>query len=238
MTRTCPDCGSAVEYASRTALVLEGSCSGCGHVLTVMQNLPDGTPAPAGDGADASSGKGRASARGEAGGWSGPRPTCVTCGAAMTFHAAGEGIQGVCSGCGLASGYVPEGSSGPESRPRRPPRFEPSGEDRGGFGPARARPCRECGGPLRFSTAPDGTISGECGSCGNRFTLPPRRDGPGGRGDSGGRRFDRGSGPRFGRGGPPRRYGRPSGAGFRPRERREDRDDEGDERPRRRPRRE
>ena len=41
----------------------------------------------------------------------------------------------------------------------------------------RARPCRECGAPLRFSTGPDGAISGECDACGNKFTLPPKREG-------------------------------------------------------------
>lgn len=238
MTRTCPHCGSAVDYGTRNAVVLEGSCTGCGHAITVLQSLGEGETSPEATGAQGRPEPGRASEGAEASGWSGPRPTCGTCGATLTFHSAGAGIQGVCSGCGLTSGYFPQESVRPEFRGGRPPRGEARSEERGEGGPSRARPCRECGGPLRFSTAPDGTISAECGSCGNRFTLPPRRDSPGGRGDRGGRGFDRGGGPRFGRGGPPRRYGRPSGGAFRPRERREDRDQDSDDRPRRRPRRE
>lgn len=237
MTRTCPDCGSPVDYVSRTARVLEGSCSGCGHTITVLENLAGGaTPSPASE-EEGMAPEGRPAPHLEGTGWSGPLLTCGACGAGMTLHRDGERVQAVCSGCGRTSGYVLEGPSAPELRPRRPPRLAPSDEGRGGFGPSRARPCRECGGPLRFSTAPDGTISGECDQCGNRFTLPPRRDSFPGRRERGGGRFDRGSGPRFGRGGPPRRFGQPPGARYRPAGRRADRDDEEEDRPRRRPRR-
>jgi hypothetical protein len=237
MTRTCPDCGSPVDYASRTAVVLEGSCSGCGHVITVVQGAPGHSgPAPGGPVIAAGAEGGPAGAVEESG-WSGPRPACTSCGEPITFHLAGPGVQGVCSGCGRASGYLPEGTAPPEFRPRREPRFEGPSGGREGYPAARARPCRECGGPLRFSTGADGTISGECAQCGNRFSLPPRRESSGGRG-GGGRRFDRGPGPRFGRGGPPRRYGGPPRNSYGGRERREGREDDEEDRPRRRPRRE
>ncbi len=238
MTRTCPDCGSPVDYASRTEVVLEGACAGCGHTITVLQHPGAGGPPGTGVRIDGPTEREEGVAPVEATGWAGPRPACEGCGAPLTFRVAGVGVQGFCSSCGLTSEFHPERVPAREPRSRRPPRFEPAAEGRGGYGPTRtARPCRECGGPLRFSTAPDGTISGECDQCGNRFTLPPRRDSPPGRRE-GDRRFDRGTASRFGRRGPPRRYGRAPGAGYRPREGRRDRDGDEDDRPRRRPRRE
>jgi hypothetical protein len=239
MPRTCPDCGTSVEYSTRTAYVLNGSCGQCGLVLTVLEDAP-GTPsgAPPVGTTIGSSPRGSASR--------GNEPPCPACGAPLGFHASSSGgIEGTCTGCGASSEYVPAGSAAREDAPmrgRRPERPSFSGGGGGGSFPSQARPCRECGGPLRFSTTPDGTVAGECGSCGNKFVLPPRRDGDGGGRGGGGRRFDRGSGPRFGGGGGrrdgPPRYGRPPGGPgrFRPREDRGGDSDE--ERPRRRPRRE
>jgi ribosomal protein S27AE len=230
MARTCPDCGTAVEYSTHTAYVLNGTCGQCGLVLTVMQDAPGSASAPAGPPTDRAPGEARP-ARGS-------EPPCPACGSALAFQvSSGGGIEATCSGCGATAQYVPVGAERHGEFPvgrRRPERPSDSGP---GFGPSRARPCRECGGPLRFTTTPDGTVSGECESCGNRFVLPPRRDGDGGRGGGGGRRFDRNGGPRYGGGGGGgRRYGRPPPGRFRPRERRDD--DSEDERPRRRPRRE
>ncbi len=240
MARTCPDCGTAMEYDARTTTVLTGTCGGCGHQLTVLQ--AGGAPGP--DGAASAP-----EATGDSGSES-PRswktaspavsgPPCQACGAALTFRSTGgPGIEASCTGCGAISSYVPAGMAPREFPRRAAPRDERSDESGPGFRSSNARPCRECGGPLRFSTAPDGTISGECGSCGNRFTLPPRREFDGGRGGGGGaRRFERGP-PRgkFGGRGGSRPYGRPPGAGFRRRESSDDGD--GDERPKRRPRRE
>jgi hypothetical protein len=225
MTRTCPDCGTPMEYDTRTTTVLMGTCGGCGHQLMVLQN--GGMPAGGPEGAMPSPTEGVASPP--------EGPPCPACGAALTFRSAGgPRMEATCTGCGAVTAYVPAGSA-PREFPRRegprPGRFDDSGP---GFRSSNARPCRECGGPLRFTTAPDGTISGECTSCGNRFILPPRRDFEGGRG--GGRRFDRGPprGKYAGRSGP-RSYGRPPARGFR---RREERDEDEDDRPRRRPRRE
>ena len=227
MARTCPDCGTSVEYSTRTAYVLNGTCGQCGLVLTVLQDAP-GTPA----GPPAVS----------AGVPSGPGPTahgsavpCPACGEGLTFRSGpAGGVEATCTGCGANASFVPAGSAPRGEFPtgrRRPERPSESGA---GFPASRARPCRECGGPLRFSTNPDGTVAAECGQCGNRFVLPPRRDSDGGRGD--GRRFERGPRPPYRGSGGPRSYGRASGGRFRPRE---DRDDDAeDERPRRRPRRE
>jgi len=238
MARTCPDCGTAMEYDARPATMLTGTCGGCGHQLTVLQ---DGV-APSSDGgptgADSTATGGPDAPRS----WKTATPTvvgppCQACGAPLAFRSSGgPGVEATCSGCGAVSSYVPAGTA-PREMPRRgPPRPERSDDSGPGFRSPNARPCRECGGPLRFTTAPDGTISGECGSCGNRFTLPPRREFDGGRG-GGGRRFERGP-PRgkFGGRGGSRPFSRPPGGGFRRRESRDD--DDGDERPRRRPRRE
>jgi hypothetical protein len=240
-----------MEYDARPATVLMGSCGSCGHQLTILQgggeSSADGgvSPPDPSHGADA----------GTLHAWKATAPAvdgppCPACGEALTFRSGGgPNIEATCSGCGATSSYVPAGMAPREfsrrepprpERSERPARFERSDDSEPGFRNANARPCRECGGALRFSTAPDGTISGECGSCGNRFTLPPRRDfGGGDRG--GGRRFEQRAGPprgKFGGHVGSRPYGRPpgGGGGFRRREGGEDRD--GDDRPRRRPRRE
>lgn len=209
MPRTCPDCGTSVEYSTRTAYVLNGTCGQCGLVLTVVQDAP-GTPSgapPAGTTTARPAGDTTAH---------GTEPPCPACGSALTFRSGSAGgIEATCAGCGANATYVPAGSAprgefAPERR--RPERSSGPG---GGFPSSNARPCRECGGPLRFSTNPDGTVAAECGQCGNRFVLPPRRDSDGG---GGGRRFDRGSRPPFRGSGSPRSYaGRPSGGRFRPR---------------------
>lgn len=237
MTRMCPDCGSPVEYTTRTAVILEGSCSGCGHSMTVVQGVagpPGATPAEIGTGGAAEGERGDTA--GESG-WTGPRPACATCGSPLTFRVAGTALEGICSSCGRTSEFLPRGASPREFRTRPGPRFEGPARGRQDFGPARARPCRECGGPLQFSTAPDGTITGECAQCGNRFSLPPRGEPRGPRG-AGGRRFDRGQGARFEGGRTPRRYGRPTGGRYGGRPRGEGRYEEDEDRPRRRPRRE
>jgi len=221
-----------MEYDARTTTVLTGTCGGCGHQLTVLQEGAGPAPTEPGTagGPDAAR-SWKTAAPATAG------PPCQACGAPLTFRSSGgPGVEATCTGCGAVSSYVPAGMA-PREFPRRgAPRPERSDDSGPGFRPSNARPCRECGGPLRFTTAPDGTISGECGSCGNRFTLPPRRESDGGRG-GGARRFERGP-PRgkFGGRGGSRPYGRPPGGGFGRRQSRDDGDE--DERPRRRPRRE
>jgi len=241
MARTCPGCGTSAEFTERTALVLEGDCPSCGRTLMVV---------PAG--AAAASGASPTDRPEElAGPASAPRvqdgPACSVCGSTLEIKVLSEAsLEASCPSCETVSTYTlqtPGEPERPRGRPARGPRFEriPEGDDR----PSRARPCRECGGPLRFTTDPDGNVTGECGSCGNRFTLPPRRE-FGGSGDrrSGGPRRGDGGRPRYGRPGPwtgssgrPRSF-RPGGRPFRRAPERDDGDDAGrDDRRRRRPRR-
>ncbi|MFZ0698577.1 MAG: hypothetical protein WAN74_00030 [Thermoplasmata archaeon] len=242
MTQTCPECGTPVEYVERAAQVLTGSCTDCGHAFTILQGSSADAPNLPPRGArvalrpDTEEGS-------EVGG---DRPKCEDCGSTLSFRASPSGgVEGICPGCQSKFGYTPAGAE-MESAPRmRPPRGRPSPGRDSDFEAPRTRPCRECGGPLRFSTNPDGTVAGECGSCGNKFTLPPRRDDEGGRGErGGGRPFNRNFAPRSGgrgggryspgggRGGP-RRFDSPRGP---PRGRDGDRgDDRDDYRKRRRP---
>ena len=197
----------------------------------------------------------------------GSMPThCPLCGSEAEYaETAGPVALGRCAGCGgvftvitglsgtLAPGATPEpngdsatvaapdGDRPEPMRARRPdgPRWTNRDDSRGPPRDApRSRPCRECGGQLTFSTGPDGAIVGECASCGNRFSLPPRRDGDRGGyggGGYGGRSYSgRRPGFRPGGGGRPP-WGRSGGGGGRPFNRRPRSDgDEGDRRPRRR----
>jgi hypothetical protein len=249
MEASCPDCGGSAALAARTSRVFTGTCGGCGHTFMVVQDAPVEGQGSVSEGADEPTGGPRAGAAtpgGMAAG-SGEGPGCGKCGAALTLRASSDAsIQGSCVSCGATFSYE-------LARPEFPPsagggRREHARPERGpGFGPSRARPCRECGAPLRFSTGPDGTVTGECTSCGNRFTLPQRRE------------FDRGGGPRDRRAGPgggfsPRGRGPPSwqrrreGGGrpnfrsspsvYRRTPRRDDDEDDDGDRRRRRPRRE
>ena len=158
-------------------------------------------------------------------------PECDECGSPLSVREGKAGTLEVsCSECETTTVYIPKRESG------RPGRAE---ESRGRFsseGP-RSRPCRQCGAPLRFSTGDDGSIVGECDSCGNRFTLPPRsdrgRNGGGFRGRPGSGGRDYRSGPRgrpYYRGG----GGDRAGPSYRRRDRRGPPRDDDDRRKRRR----
>jgi hypothetical protein len=185
-----------MEFEVHPASVLLGTCADCGHAFTLVEGTA--TPAPR----VAPPGSEPAAAGAEGAGEAGDedRLTCGACGSTLKFRERGDsGIQSVCPGCHATENYVAASSvrAPPRERFERPRRFEGRGE---GFeAPRTARPCRECGGPLAFSTNPDGTVEGVCQACGNRFTLPPRRDD--GRPSDGrrGPRFDRGGGSRYGR---------------------------------------
>ncbi|HXY46407.1 MAG TPA: hypothetical protein VEG66_03060 [Thermoplasmata archaeon] len=111
-------------------------------------------------------------------------PECEECGSPLTFRAGHRGsIEATCDECETTTLYVPKPEH-PRPDRGRAPRFDEE--------VPRSRPCRRCGAPLRFSTGEDGLLVGECESCGNRFTLPPRPDRGRGRGFTGPRRYDRG----------------------------------------------
>ncbi len=225
METVCLDCGTEVEVDERPTRLFAGECSGCGKPVTVLQAAPVG-PAPAPAAGAPAEGKDEAD-----GGEARPAgPPCGSCGAPLLLAAGPEGsVQGSCDDCGATFAFLLEGP------PRRPRSFErgPRGP-RDDAGPPRSRPCRECGGPLTFSTDAEGQVTGSCASCGNTFTLPPRRSfGPGPPRGRGPRRFDgpRGPGGRSRgpwRGGAERRgrFDRPrSGYGRRDRDDREGDDD-------------
>lgn len=218
-----------MEFTSQPAQMLTGACPGCGHSFTLLE----GVVAP-GRRADSTADEPVGSVAGPSIATALAGPPCSVCGAALTVTASAGGLDAVCSGCSSTFQFVLRSDAEPPPR-RAPSRGSFRNEDQGGYGAPRARPCRECGGPLQFTTSPEGLVTGTCASCGNRFTLPPRRDD---RGPSrGGRPGGRGgyaprprSGGGWGRGGertgPPRYGSRPSS--FRRREsRRDDDEDEG-----------
>lgn len=220
MTETCSGCGAEIEFEIRAAEVRRASCGACGQGTENLRILPSGQPAPEG-----------AAASGTTEGAAPPPAaftiSCPECEGRMTLRIASPDLlEAKCGSCATIAAFARRGDadeeeeeeeerSAPAARPRAWSRPSPGGGFRSDA--PRARPCRECGGELRFATQPDGMVRGECSSCGNSFVLPPRsRDGEG-RGRPPGRGFGRDSRPRFGGGGgggfDPRRggRGRPSG---------------------------
>lgn len=235
MPNTCPDCGTQVEFSASTARVLHGDCTGCGHAFTIFEGAP---PLPAGQAA-AEPGEETPEVEG---------PECESCGGPLTFRATSDTtLEATCAACNSQLRYTLATAPTEEEPPRRPRRFDSPREDRDRSDRPPSRPCRECGGALRFTTTPEGLVTGECTQCGNRFTLPPRREGGGRdsrppfrRSGGGGYRPRYGGGGGYSRGGgrsgPPRAGG--GGRSYRPRDSRRDDDDDDSDRRRRRPRRE
>jgi DNA-directed RNA polymerase subunit M/transcription elongation factor TFIIS len=193
---TCPGCGEEVAYEAQETRVLTGTCSGCHRVTTLVEGpLPLGTP-PSGV---ASPGPPAAAAA--------TGPECAECGSVLSISAREDGLLEVsCSECETTTTFVPQGSEAPERPRERSGGFDRPRRRSGPMDAApNARPCRQCGAPLTFTTDDAGTLTGECASCGNRFTLPPRRE------ERFGRTGDRrgGGGGYAGRG--PPRYGRSPG---------------------------
>ncbi len=243
MGSSCPGCGAVDGLTSRAVRAVHETCAACGRSFTVIEPAVEPTPSELEEIEAAPRHAGGGKATGE--GSSAPSgPPCRQCGAPLALRSwAEEGVEAQCPSCGANVRY----RTMPPFRGPRGPSPGGYGERGGGgrFAPPQSRPCRECGGPLTFSTDEEGVVTGSCAQCGNRFTLPPRTGGgrPGGpRGRSG--RFSGGfsrgfSRPRnrFGddeerperRRGPPRRT-------FRPRERagREESTDYGERRRRKR----
>lgn len=191
--------------------MLTGTCADCHRVTTLVEGpLPLGTAvAASGEATPASE-----DSSPESGG-----PECAECGSLLTVSAREDGMLEVsCAECETTTTFVPEGSSPPRAPRDRGDRYERPRrrDDAGGAGMSNARPCRQCGAPLKFTTDDEGVLTGECSSCGNRFTLPPRRDGGFGRTDRGGGGSYRPRGPpRYGR--KPGGWSSGGGAGGRPR---------------------
>jgi uncharacterized Zn finger protein (UPF0148 family) len=171
-----------MDFEQREVRLRTGTCPSCAKEFafvegtTVSSRLgvpPSGPAGPSGGGTSVSEGT-------EGG------PECEECGSPLSFREGkGGSIEAVCTDCEVTTVFVPKREAArPERERERPERFD--------AGAPRSRPCRKCGAPLRFSTGDDGMLVGECEACGNRFTLPPRDDRPGGG------RSDRG-GPRYGR---------------------------------------
>jgi hypothetical protein len=199
MARSCPECGGAVEYQSRSVEVLEGACAACGRAVVVLPSAASGASAAE-----------RAAASSAA-----PPAPCWECGGPLTLTILpGPAIDAHCDACDTTTrlAIVPSGGGsfrseegrpeeseeeeedeegageesprpgralprGPRGRPPRGPerpRFGGGGEERS-FRP-NARPCRQCGGPLDFDTNEDGSVTGRCRSCGNTFTMRPREE--------------------------------------------------------------
>ncbi len=234
MSVSCPGCGQEVPVTEREVTLLSGACPGCARDVVVWSSTAGAAPTEAP-----------------------PEPASALsishqdgdedCDGTLSLVVGDKGrLVGTCSDCGSEFVFAleheaeeSEESDDEEERPRpafrRPaPRGDrPSFDDREA---PRGRPCRKCGGTLRFETGDDGNVTGTCTSCGNTFTLPPRRDD---RGGGGGYRGGGGGGYRGGGGG----YRGGGGGGFRGpprggrppfRRRTSDRDGGDDERPRRR----
>lgn len=221
---SCPECGAEVAYSVEEARVLTGTCDACHKVTTLLQGtVPLGT----GSGSGATGESAPATAEGL---------ECSECGSALTVEASTDGSLEVrCPECETVARFVPEGAK-TEDRDDRPPRreFRDRG-DRPRGGAPNSRPCRQCGAPLTFTTDENGQLTGECSSCGNRFTLPPRRDRFSGGGRSGPPRYGGRSSGGYNRGGG--RGWSSGGSGYRGggrSDRRRDADSDDDDRPRRR----
>jgi len=211
MTSSCPDCGTSMEFDEREVHLRTGTCPSCSKEYAFVEGSTVSARlarAPAG-GTEPSE---VVAVVGEGG------PECDECGAPLSFKEGKNGsLEAVCADCEITTIFVPQRGAPKLEREREAPKFERERPERFDAEAPRSRPCRKCGAPLRFSTGDDGMLVGECESCGNRFTLPPRSDSGGGRSDRGGPRYGRrefrpssgGRPPYRGRGG----YGagRPSG---------------------------
>jgi len=244
MAESCPHCGASTHFSPQDARVLHGTCPECGVTSTIVQATAAGVE-PASPSGPSESASVRPELDAREARPAEPGPACPVCGTALTLRAwSVEAIEAGCVSCGSTTRYrAMREDRGPRPRGTWERRGREGGPAMGG---PRGRPCRECGGPLSFTTDAEGVLTGECAQCGNRFTLPPRTyDRATGPPRDRTRGFRSGFPPR-GRGpyGAPRAEGRfPRRAGGRPRFRPRDREDESDEddrpeRRRRRPRRE
>ena len=209
MANTCPECGAPMEFEQHDVHLRTGTCPACAKEFAFVE----GTAVSSRLGAPPAGAEGKAEDEGREAAPAPGGPECKECGSPLTFREGQRGsIEATCDECETTIVYVPK------PKYPRPDRERPARSDEEA---PRGRPCRRCGAPLRFSTGEDGLLVGECESCGNRFTLPPRADRGGGRGFAGPRRYGRGGYRR----GPERREPRSFDDRERPRKRRRPRDE-------------
>jgi len=173
MASVCPSCGAEMEFSERSVVLRAGTCPSCAKEVAYVEGatLTDHLPA-IGETSDATP-VGVPVRVAEDG------PTCEECGAPLEFRAGRGGrLLAVCTDCEATITYRAERGSDVEEAAGRPARSAGRGAAEG----PRGRPCRKCGAPLRFTTDDEGLLVGECDSCGNRFTLPPRPQSNRGRG--------------------------------------------------------
>ncbi|MCI4346361.1 MAG: hypothetical protein L3K07_06365, partial [Thermoplasmata archaeon] len=168
--KACPSCGTTLEYERSPAELETATCATCERQFTLV--TPGAGPATL----VSESTEEPAAAPGVVG------PECEECGEPMQVEFKGASkVSLTCEDCARTVTLVP--SDGVAAAPPRFERIERSErperreEGRGAPRATASRPCRQCGAPLRFSTDDDGNTVGECESCGNRFTLPPREGG-------------------------------------------------------------
>jgi ssDNA-binding Zn-finger/Zn-ribbon topoisomerase 1 len=209
MASTCPECGSAMEFADHEVRLKTGVCPSCSKEFAMVEGSTVsarlGSPPARGPTSTAEEDDEEEEVEVVEGG-----PECEECGTPLAIGPGPNGsLKVACPECETSTIFVPQSEERPKERSReRGPRFESEGP--------RSRPCRKCGAPLRFSTGEDGLLVGECEACGNRFTLPPRPDrGGGNRGFRGGPPYGRREF-RSGGGGPRRFSDRREGRGGRP----------------------
>ncbi|MGI0052885.1 MAG: hypothetical protein ACREC5_04450, partial [Thermoplasmata archaeon] len=153
MTDTCAGCGASVDFESRPAEVRRATCPACGQGTEVIRLLVAGA----------------APAEGVSGAVPGevtPPPkftiSCPECEGSMTLRIASPDLlEGKCASCSAIAAFArrmdgeeEESEEEPEeAAPARPRAWAPRPPSRG-FPSDRppTRPCRECGGELRFST--------------------------------------------------------------------------------------
>ena len=170
MANSCPECGTEMVFEEHEVRLRTGTCPSCAKEFAVVEGRTvasrlASTKATAGPETFPE----RPGERGAVG-----TPACEDCGAPLVVREGRNGsLEATCEDCDTTTVFVPR----PEAMQREGRRERP---DRLVAGAPRGRPCRKCGGPLRFSTDDTGMLVGECESCGNRFVLPPRSGGQGG----------------------------------------------------------
>ncbi|MCI4335092.1 MAG: hypothetical protein L3K04_05660 [Thermoplasmata archaeon] len=193
--KACPSCGSALEYEHSPAELESATCGTCERQFTLV--TPGSGPATLVS----------ESTEEEAETAAGPAMACSECGGSMQLDLSRAGqILATCDSCEHRVTFLASDGKRPWTpRAGREERGPPRDRD-SAAGPSR--PCRKCGGALQFSRDEEGNTVGECESCGNRFTLPPREDRGGPPRSYGRGRSDAGGGYRGRPSGPPRSYGR------------------------------